>query len=284
MRTNFQINITQIINIMNNKFKIIETLDYILEVSENTPPKSYKGFYYLDGKIFHTSRYCLQTGCKEIIAHKPKGNAPELDLPLISEMVVEDDVEKFACNIYNLSYEEYLHIREHVSQTRESVEAEYEHLGLEIPNKYFDVISFITGYNHRIATKVYSEEDMIDFALWRSITVFDKPYTINGEFELWKSLNQAKTWVRTIETPVLSEIVVEDDIERLAKEYSENKSSSDVFKEQHKVDFIAGYKSATKVYSEEDLDKAIDWALENGRTGKVTSKDIDNFIQSLNQR
>jgi hypothetical protein len=43
-------------------------------------------------------------------------------------------------------------------------------------------------------------------------------------------------------------------------------------------------KTATKVYSEGDLDRAIDWAIENGRTGKVTSKDIDNFIQSLNHK
>jgi len=76
------------------------------------------------------------------------------------KMVDEDDVEKLACNIYNLSYEEYLHIREQVSQTRELVEAEYEHLGLEIPNKYFDVLSFIAGYNYKSATKVYDEEDL----------------------------------------------------------------------------------------------------------------------------
>jgi hypothetical protein len=36
-------------------------------------------------------------------------------------------------------------------------------------------------------------------------------------------------------------------------------------------------------YTEDDLDKAIDWALEYGRKGKVTSKDIDEFIQSLKQ-
>jgi len=63
--------------------EIIETPDYILAISDNTPLKSYEGFYYLDGKIFHTDKYCLQTGCKSIIAYQPKGNAPELDLPLL---------------------------------------------------------------------------------------------------------------------------------------------------------------------------------------------------------
>jgi hypothetical protein len=31
-----------------------------------------------------------------LIAYLPKGNAPELDLPLLPEIVVEDDVEKLA--------------------------------------------------------------------------------------------------------------------------------------------------------------------------------------------
>jgi len=96
---------------------------------------------------------------------------------------------------------------------------------------------------------------------------------------------------KIIETPVLSEIVVEDDIERLAKEYSENKSSSDVFKEQHKVDFITGYKSATKVYSEEDLRKAIELTILNcivdtiGYDNHVVSFEgnINEIIQSLKQ-
>jgi len=138
---------------------IIETPDYILEVSDEQV-KEGNCFLHPDNTIERASRDLDGRGVRKIIAHKPQNNAPALDLPLISEIIAEDDVEKFACNIYNLSYEEYLHIREHVSQTRESVEAEYEHLGLEIPNKYFDVISFIVGYNYKSATKVYSEEDL----------------------------------------------------------------------------------------------------------------------------
>jgi hypothetical protein len=95
--------------------------------------------------------------------------------------------------------------------------------------------------------------------------------------------------IKIIETPVLSEIV-----EAVIGEPLEN-----YIREKHNQDrcmgFIDGYEAATKVYTEEDLDKAIDWAaeedldkaidwaIENGRKGKVTSKDIDNFIQSLNQ-
>jgi hypothetical protein len=155
---------------MNNKFKIIETPNYILAVSDE---EIKQGTYHVasDGwYIEKTSKEDLKVvndknnGYLKAIAYKPKNNAPELDLPLLPEIVIEDDVEKFACNIYNLSYEEYLHIREHVSQTRESVEAEYEHLGLEIPNKYFDVLSFIVGYNYKSATKVYSEDDLLNLA------------------------------------------------------------------------------------------------------------------------
>lgn len=31
------------------------------------PHKCYEGYYFLDGKIFHTSKYCLQTACREIL-------------------------------------------------------------------------------------------------------------------------------------------------------------------------------------------------------------------------
>jgi hypothetical protein len=95
--------------------------------------------------------------------------------------------------------------------------------------------------------------------------------------------------VPALDLPLISEIVVEDDIERLAKEYSENKSSSDVFKEQHKVDFIAGYKSATKTFSEEDMKEAFNagshWK-EKWKTvtdDNINIPDVNKFIQSLKQ-
>ena len=38
----------------------------------------------------------------------------------------------------------------------------------------------------------YTKEDMIDFAIWRSTTVFKEPYTPLGQFRLWESLQQPK--------------------------------------------------------------------------------------------
>jgi hypothetical protein len=81
---------------------------------------------------------------------------------------------------------------------------------------------------------------------------------------------------------LLPKIVVEDDVEKLALEIHPILMEDDWDKnKQYRDEWIAGYKAATKVYSQRDLDKAIDWALEMGRKGKVTSKDIDEFIQSL---
>jgi hypothetical protein len=149
---------------MKNKFKIIETADYILAVSDE---EIIKGDFVIltNNEIIEAEEGdgSPKRKCK-IIAYQPKENAPELDLPLLPEIVVKDDVEKLA---------------------------------------------IVEGY------KYYPYND------------------INSEFALGG--------------------------------------------------FIRGYKSATKRYSEGDLDNAIDWALEMGRKGKVTFKDIDEFIHSLNQ-
>jgi site-specific DNA-adenine methylase len=56
--------------------------------------------------------------------------------------------------------------------------------------------------------------------------------------------------------------------------------------------FIVGFKEGfnkamelnkDKVFTLEDIDKAIEWATINGRKGNITHYDIDNFIQSLQQ-
>jgi hypothetical protein len=66
------------------KLEIIETRDYILSVSKN-----------LDQLLYNTSIQELITK-GHVKAHLPKGNAPELDLPLLPEMGVEDDAENLA--------------------------------------------------------------------------------------------------------------------------------------------------------------------------------------------
>jgi hypothetical protein len=82
---------------MENKLQIIETPDYTLAVSDKHHIDK-NGLYYdtFDKSIKTSDCYQQSFRIKEIIAYQPKGNAPELDLPLLPEIVVEDDVEKLA--------------------------------------------------------------------------------------------------------------------------------------------------------------------------------------------
>jgi len=82
---------------MKTRFEIIETPDYILAVSDEEIKEN---DVYLDDtstlrkSITSNKEYWKsRNGYKKIIAYQPKGNAPELDLPLLPEWV-EDDVEK----------------------------------------------------------------------------------------------------------------------------------------------------------------------------------------------
>ena len=73
--------------------------------------------------------------------------------------------------------------------------------------------------------------------------------------------------------------VREDDVEKLLSEMGE---PDDAFQQSYKVGFEEGYnKCKENTYTEEQLDKAISWGINNGRKGDVTITDIDNFIQSL---
>jgi len=81
------------------KLQIIETPDYILAVSDEEIKEG--DIIYANGGLWNgTITHCTEIPVTEcwvkIIAYQPKGNAPELDLPLLPEMVVEDDVEKLA--------------------------------------------------------------------------------------------------------------------------------------------------------------------------------------------
>lgn len=70
------------------------------------------------------------------------------------------DVKRLACNIYDLSLDEYEYIKENLSQNRALIEDHYEDMGREeIPKKYFDVLSFIYGYQ-AAQSKQYSLEDI----------------------------------------------------------------------------------------------------------------------------
>jgi len=76
---------------MKTKFKIIETPEYYLAVSDEKPTVGNQIIYETDTQSVNTtcSDYTENEFDFVIKAYQPKGNASELDLPLLPEMVVE---------------------------------------------------------------------------------------------------------------------------------------------------------------------------------------------------
>jgi hypothetical protein len=94
---------------MKNKLQIIETPDYIVAVSDEvaktdrfTLNLGNKEIIYVSNIIGSFVHHKIERGVieltntREIIAYQPKSNALLLDLPLLPEIVVEDEVEKLA--------------------------------------------------------------------------------------------------------------------------------------------------------------------------------------------
>ena len=131
---------------METKFKIIETESYVLAVSDEETTEDLKrverDWYYniISNKV--TSLNNITPNDKKIITYQPKGNAPELDLPLLPllpEIVVEDDVKKLAEDLW---------------------EKEYKDLESSRMKRLF-ISAYTQGY--KSATKVYSEKDLLFF-------------------------------------------------------------------------------------------------------------------------
>jgi len=209
------------------KFEIIETSDYVLAVSEEEIKKG-DLCYDLDNVPSTEGRIvkCLRTAkdtywnkyCKKIIAYQPKNNAPELDLPLLPEMVVEDE--------------------------KSFIEKGKKHWGLPVLEKF-------EGGHIKSSTL----KELIDAVIENT----------------WKECKR-----------FLSKRIVEDDVEKLAEEYKNKKGSiptTGLEDEIFKLGFKDGYKAATKVYSEEDLRKA----MEIIRSDTYKRESIDSVIQSLKQ-
>jgi len=167
---------------MATKLRIIETADYVLAVSDEEIKEGDKMYDShlvgicdctdVKGNLPYSYTSSFLNG-KKIIAYQPKGNAPELDLPLLPEMVVEDDVEKLA---------------------------KLEYSSPRIPDISKTYIlerqAFKRGY--KAATKTYSEEDLIEFSIWRSSTYtteFHRCSNIKEQLQLWKSLKKPKGFV-----------------------------------------------------------------------------------------
>jgi hypothetical protein len=87
------------------KLQIIETENYILAVSDEkiVYPEPYFVSNSLGDRI-ETAETKPSGVVKKIIAYQPKGNAPELDLPLLPEMVVEDAFIKYVNTLKTQSF------------------------------------------------------------------------------------------------------------------------------------------------------------------------------------
>jgi len=170
----------------NMKLQIIETEDYILAVSDGKI-KQYNWCINLDNNyIFQAtytdvnSIYAKNVSCKvngdfkKIIAYQPKGNAKELDLPLLPEMVVEDDVEK--------SY--------YIENSKDWDKETHERHG-----DFLKEDARIYAKGHKAATKVYSEADLSEAIKMAVKGMLDSPAkgwtTITDE--IIQSIKQPKT-------------------------------------------------------------------------------------------
>ena len=192
---------------MKNKFKIIETPDYVLAVSDEAGNQGAYRLEYMPHKPHcYTRIYCNKLKNStvvlwdkgtwkgeagftyEIIAYQPKNNAPKLDLPLLPEIVVEDDVEKLAWK--------------HCKKVNSNV-------------GYHD---FISGYNkgHKAATKIYSEKDLREAIAeaWNSCEDNEDNETFTQVFDrIIQSLKQPKTpkWFVAEMQTTKSEVFREND-------------------------------------------------------------------------
>jgi len=137
---------------MQTKFKIVETLDYILAVSGEKVKENdlFTNEHIQISKCVKSLEKWLKhnkSGIKKIIAYQPKNNAPELDLLLLPEMAVGDDVEKLA---------EKLNIVYTLLKRRGLFDTGIEEL-LKIENL---LIQARIEANEKSATKIYSEDDL----------------------------------------------------------------------------------------------------------------------------
>jgi len=136
---------------MEKRFKIIETPDYYLAVSDEDKKRGY--FYcYRTKQIFQDEGCDIHCCNSDVVieAYQPKGDALELDLPLLPEIVVEDDVE----NLAELKYPEY------PNNPRDKPDWHYNR---DI-NCFRKRKAFINGY--KAATKKFSEEDLRNIIKW----------------------------------------------------------------------------------------------------------------------
>jgi hypothetical protein len=156
---------------MNNRFEIIETPDYILAVSDTAGNQEAYRLEYMPHKPHcYTRIYCNKLKNStvvlwdkgiwkgeagftyEIIAYQPKVNTPELDLPLIPKMVVEDDFEIELKNFDSANILDILNMGNINYLSNGDIVYNPDLLFIKTGEKWFT--------KNKSATKVYSEKDL----------------------------------------------------------------------------------------------------------------------------
>jgi hypothetical protein len=121
---------------METRFKIIETESYLIATSTKDFETNY---YYNEFDKALRIGTVRQPYHKSVVGYYSKDNSIELDLPLLplfSEIVVEDDIEKLAKDLWKKEYKDLESSR----------------------MKRLFISAYTQGY--KSATKVYSEEDL----------------------------------------------------------------------------------------------------------------------------
>jgi hypothetical protein len=148
---------------MQTKAPIIETPEYILAVSDEDIKESNYGL--ITSAVMTYEQMIKEWGeplGRKIIAYQPKGNVPELDLPLLPQMV-EDEVEELPYD--KLCYydtrnsdfqikKEYGYDKEEVDET-----GEFSKKDCACDNCFYGRAT-LADRIIKSATKVYSEEDL----------------------------------------------------------------------------------------------------------------------------
>jgi len=172
---------------MNNKFKIIETPNYILAVSDEEP-KMLEWFYDRLDLISSIPIYKRGNkqksykGCVRIIAYQSKGNTPELNgLPLLPEIIVEDDVEKLALNFCKHLLSGTIIKAKSINNLEEYKPKEFELLLGELNLNGKEL--FKEFNKNKASAKVYSEKDLKKaFCFYSFSSISQQPYN-NEELE-----------------------------------------------------------------------------------------------------
>jgi len=165
------------------KLQIVETPDYILAVSD----EEIKGDDYqlvpMISKIEKATKENIHLSymCYKIIAYQPKGNAAELDLPLLPELTIEDDVEKLWLD-FNKNHNRELP------------------LGKE---------QFIRVISYKAATKFYNEEDLIN--------AYKQGLNNSDNIRLFGEEQIIKDFVKSLEKPRIPKYFIPTLVEKRIK-------------------------------------------------------------------